>query len=470
MSNSSLPTQWRYTILARATVIVVGCIVFLTASVLLERQRSAVYRIAEGMLGELWYRIELQTDHIGFMYNNVYQDHHGAWHFISTTHFLLDDNAPNTLSKHLVFDAKAPHPLRSATYTNAGGGEQLHTMVDKRSQGYTARLQRPGQDTRGSEEIALDWSFDLGTFLAFEHWLQTVQPHAGEQQVVNSPDFERLRIHRRTYRVVEHNDTGYLVENNAPFAASQTQLDWRMRPTRLNMSGIFNVIASSEADAIALTEMRQKTRYLFSVDQRIDDHTSLAALHLRLNGVDHLDLPRELRLTHNPISQPARTGRTSEHAGEELRFPITHPVIQTLVQRSVSTDAATTIAQLVQTAHEQIRYVENQPAGSVLTALAQGEGECTDYADLFTTLARAAGFPARNVYGLAYKDGPQPAFMFHAWNEVFTEGRWQAVDPTWNQIQVDASHIPLSNAQAALMMLANNTGAVSFSVLDTKYF
>ncbi len=50
------------------------------------------------------------------------------------------------------------------------------------------------------------------------------------------------------------------------------------------------------------------------------------------------------------------------------------------------------------------------------------------------------------------------------------DGVWQAVDPTWNQTTVDATHIPLSDAQAALMMLANNTGSISFSVLETAYF
>ncbi len=435
---------------------------------MVESQRPALLRIADGMLGEQWYRIGLQTDHVGFMYNHAYQDHHGQWHFVSTTHFLLEDNAPNTLTKHLVFGANAPHALKHARYSNQGRGQRFMAEVDRLEGAYMATVERATQGE--ATTVELDWSFDLATFLAFEHWLATTQPQSGAQHVIRSPDFERLRMQRRTYRVVEQNQDGYLVENNAPLAPSQTQLDRRFKPLRLNMAGVFNVVAANEADAIALTTFRQKTRYLFDVDTRLLDHTSLAALHLRVNGVDHPQLPQELRLTHNPVSRAALRGDPRDHSGEELRFPITHPTIQTLVQRSMANDAAATIARLVETAHQQIDYAENQPAGSVLTALAEGRGECTDYADLFTTMARAAGFPARNVYGLAYKDGPQPAFMFHAWNEVFSDGRWQAVDPTWNQVQVDASHIPLSETQAALMMLANNTGQVSFSVLGKEYF
>lgn len=434
----------------------------------LESRRSAIYQIAQGMLGERWYRIELQTDHVGFMYNNAHRDHHGQWHFVSTTHFLLEDNAPNTLTKHLVFGTNPPHPLVHASYSNHDRTQQLTATVEQQDGGYQATVER---STQGNATIVpLDWTFDLPTFLSFEHWLATHQPNPDAQHVISSPDFERLRMQRRTYRVVEKNHQGYLVENNAPLAASQTQLNHRFKPVELNMAGIFNVIATNEADAIALTSLRQKTRYLFEVDQRLLDHTSLAALHLRVHGADHPELPKELRLTHNPITSASRRTNPEDHSGEELRFPITHPAIQALVQRSMANDAAATIKRLVATAHEQIEYTENQPAGSVLTALAEGRGECTDYADLFTTLARAAGYPARNVYGLAYKDGPQPAFMFHAWNEVFSDGKWQAVDPTWNQVLVDASHIPLSDSQAALMMLANNTGRVSFSVLGTEYF
>lgn len=468
MARSSATRNWSLTIFTRVSVIVVSSLAFLVSAMVLESQRPALYRIAEGMQGEQWYRIDLHTDHVGFMYNNAYQDHRGQWHFVSTTHFLLEDNAPNTLTKHLVFAANAPHPLIRARYSNQGRGQQLQATVQQQEAGYRATVERSTQSEPTT--VPLDWSFDLPGFLAFEHWLATEQPRPEQQHVIASPDFERLRMQRRTYRVVEENSEGYLVENNAPLAASQTQLNQLFKPVRLTMAGIFNVVATHEADAIALTSLRQKTRYLFGVDQRLLDHTSLAALHLRVNGADHPELPKELRLTHNPVTSSSRTSNPDDHSGEELRFPITHPTIQSLVQRNMANEAAATIERLVATAHQQIDYAENQPAGSVLTALAEGRGECTDYADLFTTLARAAGFPARNVYGLAYKDGPQPAFMFHAWNEVFSDGKWQAVDPTWNQVQVDASHIPLSDSQAALMMLANNTGRVSFSVLGAEYF
>jgi transglutaminase-like putative cysteine protease len=78
--------------------------------------------------------------------------------------------------------------------------------------------------------------------------------------------------------------------------------------------------------------------------------------------------------------------------------------------------------------------------------------------------------PARTVFGLAYEDGATPAFRFHAWNEVEVDGRWQAVDPTWNQLRPDATHIPLpAEAGRALELLTGGT-SLSFRIREVDYF
>jgi len=452
--------------LHRFLVVAVGCILFTSVVALLEQRQPPAEQIAAGMAGESWFRIQLAHEHVGYMYTNTYADRQGAWHFVTTTHFLLQDNAPNTIVKHLVFDAQPPHILRQALYTSENKHEASLTKIDWIESGYKASLHRGNQVS----QVELDWTYTLETFLGFELWLKSVRPGADSKHGTKSIDFERLRITLRNYRIVEENELGYLVETNAPFAATQTQLNQQMQPVRLNMAGIFDVIATDEADAIALQQLRRKTNYLFPVDERLQDHTEIATLSLRINKPPSLKLPNKLYLSANPITSD---GNVDQFMGEELRYPITHPSIQALVQQSLEQQGETSrnlVAALVTTTHNQLEYAEDRPAGAVLTALSEGRGECTDYADLFTTLARAAGYPARTVYGLAYKDGFNPAFMFHAWNEVYSDGQWQAVDPTWDQTKVDATHIPLTDAQAGLMMLANNTGSVTFSVLGHSYF
>ncbi len=450
--------------LRRILVVMVGVAIVLSLMLWVDARRTPTEKIAQSMLGESWYRVQLNGDHVGFMYNHSHMDRQGQWHFFSTTHFLLQDNAPNTIAKHLIFAAQPPFRLLSATYTNRQDRTAYETRLAATDAGYRATIDRAGRST----EVELDWQFDLQTFVAFETWLAEELRPPNDQFLARTPDFERLRIIQRAYRVVANNDEGYLVETSAPFAATQTQLDRSLRPLRLSMAGIFDVIATTEADAIALKNLRRKTNYLFAVDQPISNHTALASLDLEVTSEAEVELPARLRLVANPVTS---RGDGREYLGEELRYPVSAPAIQSLVHESLSAPSdLDQVGRLLRTAHQALRYALDQPAGSVLGALARGSGECTDYADLFTTLARAANLPARTVYGLAYQDGNTPGFLFHAWNEVYADGRWQAVDPTWNQLRVDATHIPLSEAEAAAFMLANNVAGVSFSIRNLSYF
>ncbi len=66
---------------------------------------------------------------------------------------------------------------------------------------------------------------------------------------------------------------------------------------------------------------------------------------------------------------------------------------------------------------------------------------CSEFTDLFVTMARAAGIPARESVGYAYttdaKRRPITVYgdVLHAWPEYFdeTRGLWIPVDPTWTK-------------------------------------
>ncbi len=80
---------------------------------------------------------------------------------------------------------------------------------------------------------------------------------------------------------------------------------------------------------------------------------------------------------------------------------------------------------------------------NTLEALESLEGDCTEHAILFVGLARAVGLPAKEVAGLIYVEGNPPGFYFHQWASVWL-GEWVDVDPAFNQIPVDVTHIKLS--------------------------
>ena len=60
-------------------------------------------------------------------------------------------------------------------------------------------------------------------------------------------------------------------------------------------------------------------------------------------------------------------------------------------------------------------------------------------------MCRAAGIPARTAVGLVYVDS-LGGFGFHMWNEVYVNRRWVAVDATFRQSEVDATHIKLGDS------------------------
>lgn len=72
-----------------------------------------------------------------------------------------------------------------------------------------------------------------------------------------------------------------------------------------------------------------------------------------------------------------------------------------------------------------------------LKALDQKFGHCWDFSDLFVTLARAAGVPARQVAGWLYGSSG------HVWAEYYIDGQgWKQVDPTGGgQLECGVYHI-----------------------------
>lgn len=60
--------------------------------------------------------------------------------------------------------------------------------------------------------------------------------------------------------------------------------------------------------------------------------------------------------------------------------------------------------------------------------LEYGGGDCTELSDLFISLVKSIGIPARRVTGYARQDN---TFGGHQWAEVAYENEWWSVDPTW---------------------------------------
>lgn len=107
--------------------------------------------------------------------------------------------------------------------------------------------------------------------------------------------------------------------------------------------------------------------------------------------------------------------------------------------------------------------------GSALESFRSRSGNCQTHARLYTALARAAGLPTRFVSGLVYLENK--GFLYHSWAESFIGDRWVSVDPTYNQLPADPTHLKLLEGHLPedLAPLVSIIGRIKLTVLETKY-
>jgi len=191
--------------------------------------------------------------------------------------------------------------------------------------------------------------------------------------------------------------------------------------------------ASIDDDAVTIHQV-VKLGFGQHVDY-LDDKTALVHLVSRAAAVEEGDVKTFLRAT-------------SSH-------PADHPRLQAMVAEiKASLDPkvddhtlATTLLRFV------AGYIETVPESpyayhttSIFDVLDNRKGDCTEYSQLFVTLARAAGLPAREVSGFVYGgDDQAPSLSGHAWVEVLLNGEWIGMDPTWNELELNKSHVQVVN-------------------------
>ena len=120
------------------------------------------------------------------------------------------------------------------------------------------------------------------------------------------------------------------------------------------------------------------------------------------------------------------------------------PEIVALTQKTLgqTTDAFEAVEKLSRFVYRFLKKSYGVSSDRATRVLALKEGDCTEHALLFTTMARAAGIPARRINGLVYMDSDDgiPSLYWHEWAEVFV-GEWVPVDPTFDQSVADTGHL-----------------------------
>ena len=156
-----------------------------------------------------------------------------------------------------------------------------------------------------------------------------------------------------------------------------------------------------------------------------------------------LAVKTEPEMVTAPSSWPKESLQDPKYLEESAEVQSRHPMI-----RALSRELVGDTQNDWQVAQDINRWVHNNlekelvDTITALDALHERRGECQSHTYLFTALARAAGIPTRIVNGLVYSK-EYAGFLYHAWPEVYV-GEWRALDPTFGQSAVDATHIKLT--------------------------
>lgn len=167
-------------------------------------------------------------------------------------------------------------------------------------------------------------------------------------------------------------------------------------------------------------------------------------LNVTPNGDKPFQVITKVKLT--PISYKAKLAKAGERSerqplpagvrpflGTAEAIDPSSPKLKKIVAEVKGGNSVETVRNILAWVKKNIKYKEGSSDltklnfKSVDEILERGNAECRGYTMLFAALCRAAGVPARPVWGLLFEN---KTYFSHNWNEVYIAGAgWVPVDP-----------------------------------------
>ena len=411
-------------------------------------------RLAARMAGERWYAVQLRHRPVGH-YRTLAEHTRRGHRFQSELEFALAPGPTTRIEDELAFAAEPPHRLLRARHARLSGGA-AKTTVD-----WADGLARVEQDGV-VREVATELDFDLATYLALERWLQAAPRRVGETHAIRSVDFDRLTIKQTVWRVFEtgkgEDGREVVVGLGGRLDETRIGLDADLIPRTLALPPLFTIDRVADADiALAWRDVRSVAatpfatgRWLAPVAPEIDRPHELTRLVLAASDAlpwpgDSELVEGERRLLGDALrSRPVKRKEVDAAIEASLTFPADAADVRALTERATAglDDARQLANALTLFVYDHLSYQEQVSLRTVHDTLRDRVGDCSEFADVLTSMARAAGLPARTVVGIAYSVDQQ-GFAPHAWNEIALDGHWHAFDPTWGQTRADATHLAI---------------------------
>ncbi len=391
---------------------------------------------------------------------------------------------------------------KSATWYSLEGGGVLR-IEDRSKQNKSETLRtgvRKGKDFvistkmngRTTERTVAPPKKNLVLMRKLDDWLEST-PKKGEKFEAWSTSLEDEEIDsKEVYTFLAKNKVVwggvptdiYHVNILAKGAKTEADIKSDGTPIRGKIGGFLEVRAELEATAKKLDGKSIDLMALSSieVDKNLGSARRVTSLTMEVTGLGDYTLPashrqkvqQEKGTTVLELKQDFRTGKTEPLSEKErARYLKATPTVQSdeakvkkLAEKVVGDekDPLKVARKIKSWVHRKLHKTMAANASTTLEVLDNMAGDCTEHTLLFVSLARAAGLPAREVGGVAFVNvDDRPLFGWHAWAEVHDGEQWVTVDPTWDELYVDATHVKFSEGDD--MAWLNVLGHVKFKVV-----
>lgn len=384
------------------------------------------------------------------------------------------------------FTGQAPYGLESCESSESQGGFDRKVKLKVEGGRGEAEVKEGGQ-TRKLDFPRIEMT--LADALGLEAWLHRARRAAGEMVALRAFSTTSLSERTHTYRVRSFKPGAqgaagrYEIERHdgetGEVELMQCEADGTLVSHRLQGGWTLRLLDKDDAKRLGDGEDVFLSG-LIPIDRALGDPTSVAELILVLEGDGAKALPSGPRQdvvkegdcyvlsvgdAHGkPLA--ATPAEMAEALKETAEYPVRDATVAALAKVAAG-NVATPVAKaerLNKFVHDYIGPAQGPDPISVLDVIKKRQGDCTEHAALFVTLARALGLPAREVSGVIYMGDDHKAFGGHAWVEVALDGRWVSMDPTWNQTKIDATHIRYGSESAARAVRTALEGGIRFTL------
>lgn len=209
------------------------------------------------------------------------------------------------------------------------------------------------------------------------------------------------------YNISVSNPTGNVIKKSEM---------WIYAPVKSNSSQEFVSLDASDKYNL-INDAMGNQRLLFTVENIPPYGTKIITFELKMNMFDR---PRDVSVEN-----------LSKYLKEEVLVESEDFLIKEKVSELLKKYKKETAKSLYNWVFENLKYsgFVSDDRGAAY-AMKYKSGDCTEYAYLYTAMARAAGLPSRAVAGFVYsEDSRLMSKDYHNWSEVLIDNKWHIVDP-----------------------------------------